>query len=133
MPRMRGLVTVAGPEVRAADGSRTPTRGPGPRRVASSAVRAVLGLSILVAPGTALGQELWIFTPSLTVDEKYTDNVFGTPHDRQSDFITQITPAIVLFYDTRLLKISLSYAITGEIYADHSDLDNFGDNQNGLL
>src|SRR5262245_59492173 len=110
---MRCLVTVAGPEVRVAHASGTPTRHPGPRRVASSAFRAVLGLSMIVAPGTALGQELWIFTPSLTLDEKYTDNVFGTPHDRQSDFITQITPAIVLSYDTRLLKLSLSYAITG--------------------
>src|SRR5215813_2716717 len=130
MPGMRRCFTVPGPEVRAAHGSGTPTRGPGPSRVASCVFRAVLGLGIVVAPGMAFGQELWIFTPSLSVDEKYTDNVFGTPHDRQSDFITQMTPAIALSYDTRLLKLSLSYAITGEIYADHSDLDNFGDNQN---
>jgi hypothetical protein len=126
---MRRRVT----EVRAAHGLETPTRGPGPRQVASRALGTLLGLVTLVAPGTILAQELWTFTPSLRLDEKYTDNVFGTAHDRKSDFITRFTPAIALSYDTRLLLVTLSYAATGEIYADNSDLDNFGDNQTGSL
>jgi putative beta-barrel porin BBP2 len=106
---------------------------------------AALGLALLAGPGAAWAQQaptpstlpsgagVWTVTPSLAVGEKYTDNVFGTAHDRQSDFITQITPGLGLSYETAPFRLSLGYSATAEIYADNSDLDNFGDNQTGLL
>ena len=103
--------------------------GPG----GASALGAALGLAVLASPGAGMAQGPWTFTPSLGVAEQYTDNVFGTAHDRQSDFITQITPGVALSYEAPLLRLSASYSATGEIYADHSDLDNFGENQNGSL
>jgi hypothetical protein len=94
---------------------------------------AVLGLAVIASPGAALAQGPWTFTPSLRVAEKYTDNVFGTADDRRSDFITQITPGVALSYEERLFRMSASYSATAEIYTDNSDLDNFGENQNGSL
>jgi hypothetical protein len=76
---------------------------------------------------------VWTVTPSLQVGEKYTDNVFGTAHDHQSDFITQFTPGLGLSYETTPFKLSLGYTVTGEIYADNANLNNFGDNQTGNL
>src|SRR6185436_19712298 len=102
---------------------------PPPSRV----LGAALGLSLLAGPNVALAQGPWTFTPSLRVAEEYTDNVFGTANDRQSDFITQITPGVALFFESRLFKASADYSATAELYADHSDLDNFGENQNGSL
>ena len=103
------------------------------RRAGRHALAAGLGLAVLAAPGPAPAQGLWTFTPSLQVAEEYTDNVFGTAHDRQSDFITQITPGIALLYDARTLKLGLDYSATLELYADNSNLDNFGENQRGSV
>ncbi len=103
------------------------------RRAGVHALSAALGLALLAGPEAALAQGPWTFTPSLRVAERYTDNVFGTADDRKSDFITEITPGIALSYEARLLRMSASYSATGEIYADNSDLDNFGENQNGSL
>jgi hypothetical protein len=134
-----------------ANGRRVPARPAGPfdspvmaagvarrsgalaRRAGRHALAAGLGLAVLAAPGLAPAQELWTFTPSLKVAEEYTDNVFGTAHDRQSDFITKITPGIALLYDARTLKLGLDYFATLELYADNSNLDNFGENQRGSV
>jgi hypothetical protein len=102
---------------------------PPPSRV----LGAALGLCLIAGPDVALAQGPWTFTPSLRVAEKYTDNVFGTATDRQSDFITQITPGVALSFESRLFKASADYSATAELYADHSDLDNFGENQHGSL
>jgi hypothetical protein len=106
-------------------------------------VTVSVALAVLGIPDVAPAQQratspagipgVWTITPSLQVGEKYTDNVFGTAHDRQSDFITQLTPGIGLSYETTPFKVSLGYNATFEIYADNSDLDNFGDNQTGTL
>src|SRR5262249_51203668 len=109
------------------------------------ALGATLGLAILLGSGAASAQVaptpstvpsgpgVWTLTPSLAVGEKYTDNVFGTAHDHQSDFITQFTPGLRLSYDTVPLTLSAGYTVTGEVYADNSGLNNFGDNQTGTL
>src|SRR5262249_55426649 len=106
---------------------------------------AALALALLIAPAVTSAQEttpparvpqgpgLWTITPSLTVGEKYTDNVFGTAHDHQWDFISQFTPGLAVSYETTEFRISAGYSVTGEVYADNSDLDNFGDNQTGTL
>jgi Putative beta-barrel porin 2 len=92
-----------------------------------------VALACLALPGGGAAQGLWTITPSLQVGEKYTDNLFGTAHNRESDFITQITPGLRLSYETSVTKLSLSYSATAELYADHSDLDNFGENQTGSV
>ena len=94
-------------------------------------VCSILGLWI--GPPCAVAQGPWIFTPSLYVSEVYTDNVFGTSSNTTSDFITRITPGIGLTYQGPRLNFSGNYSVTGEIYADNSDLNNFGDNQQGTL
>jgi opacity protein-like surface antigen len=115
-------------------------------RGAGWALSATVALTLLAYAGVASAQKgvtspsgvpsspgVWTITPSLGVGEKYTDNVFGTAHDHKSDFITQFTPGLGLSYQTTPFDLLLSYTVTGEIYADNSDLDNFGDNQTGSL
>jgi uncharacterized protein (PEP-CTERM system associated) len=53
----------------------------------------------------------WIVTPSLTVAETYTDNVFLSPDGlQQSDWITQITPRIGLAANGARLRLDAFYA-----------------------
>lgn len=92
---------------------------------------ATLGVLMLGGNGPADAQGRWVFTPSLTLAERYDDNLFGTAHGRDSDFITQITPGIALSYEGETFNVGASFSATGEIYADHSDLNNFGENRNG--
>jgi hypothetical protein len=99
--------------------------------------RLVIGVAagalLLGCPAAAGAQGRWVFTPSLILAERYDDNVFGTAHDRQSDFITRITPGVALGYEGETVSLGASFSATGELYADQSDLDNFGENRNGAL
>jgi predicted porin len=72
-------------------------------------------------------------TPSLDVAERFDDNIFLTARDRTSDFITEITPGLLLEYQSDRFNLSVSYAVVAQYYAETTDLNNFGDNQRGLV
>jgi len=62
--------------------------------------------------------------PSISVSEKYNDNIFLTQTDREDDFITTISPAVILEYrPSTYLDMSLDYGFNFRIYADHSELN----------
>jgi hypothetical protein len=92
-----------------------------------------LGVVTAWAPAEVDAQGRWTFTPSLSLAERFDDNVFLTESNRKSDFITEFVPAFTLTHERATLSLSAGYSITGEIYADNSQLDNLGDNQNGFL
>ena len=75
----------------------------------------------------------WTFTPSLDVAERFDDNIFLTANDRTSDFITEVTPRLALQYQSNLLNIEGSYSIVAQYFAETTDLNNFGDNQQAIL
>jgi hypothetical protein len=67
---------------------------------------------------------------SLNVEEQYNDNIFFT-RNKEHDFVTSFTPTLSFLYapegqvdPTGRLNISPR----GQIYARHSELNNFGDN-----
>jgi hypothetical protein len=101
-------------------------------RVLAAVLLGLTGLGMLVPP-SARAQSRWTLTPSLSLSERYDDNVFSTADNRQSDFITEITPGISIALDQPTLALSAGYSITGQIYADNSTLSNFGDNQSAFL
>jgi len=59
-------------------------------------------------------------TPSISLREEYDDNIFLTADDEEDDFITTITPAISLGYDTERLKLSLDYSFIAWFYMHNS-------------
>jgi hypothetical protein len=69
---------------------------------------------------------------SLLVGEQYSDNIFFSK-DKEHDFVSVITPTLSLFYAPPgqiAPTLNLSISSSGELYARHSDLNNFGDNIN---
>jgi hypothetical protein len=67
---------------------------------------------------------------SLTVGEEYNDNIFFEKN-KEHDFITNITPTFTFLYEppvTGASAFTLSIAPTGQIFARHSELNNFGRN-----
>ena len=78
-------------------------------------------------------QQPWTLIPSLDVSERFDDNIFLTVHDRKSDFITEFTPRLTLEYHSDRFNLSGSYSVVAQYYAETTDLNNFGDNQQGVL
>lgn len=77
-------------------------------------------------------QRAWTLRPSIALDLIATDNVRLTARNRQSDFITALTPSIVATADTARLQGSLSYRPIGYLYAGNPDqnrIDHFLDGQ----
>jgi hypothetical protein len=85
-----------------------------------------LGLDILAAPAA---QGPLILTPSLTISEEWNDNIFQNNDNKQSDFITQFTPALRLDVRERGFNVGVGYSLTAEVYADHTELSDAANRQ----
>ena len=82
---------------------------------------------------------LWLPSPlwaafasqfSLSVGEQYNDNIFFAKK-KEHDFITIITPTLHLYYaptGQAEPTLNLNISPSGQIYARHSELNEFGDN-----
>jgi uncharacterized protein (PEP-CTERM system associated) len=84
-----------------------------------------LARSLLIAPLLASSAVLageWRIVPSLYLAETYTDNVgLSPPGDEESDFITQVTPELVLLGRGARFRTELLYRLQTLTYADDSD------------
>ncbi len=72
------------------------------------AVVCLFGIVFLVSIQEAAAG--YRFEPSITVSEEYNDNVFLTPGNRESDYITRAMPAVHLMYNTAFWDWDVSYA-----------------------
>jgi len=81
------------------------------------------GLDPLLYPAPAQGP--LTLTPSITIAEEFNDNVFSDNQNKRSDFITQISPGLALAMQQPGFTLTASYAVTGEIYAKESQLNDF--------
>ncbi|MGH7392463.1 MAG: hypothetical protein ACREM3_23850 [Candidatus Rokuibacteriota bacterium] len=61
-------------------------------------------------------------TPWVTIAEEYNDNIFLNNDNRQSDFITTITPGVSVEAAGPTYRLLGSYSFTSEIFAKESDL-----------
>jgi len=67
-------------------------------------------------------RERLLFTPSILVDESYTDNVFLDNDFKRSDFITSFTPGLLLGFRLPDFGVRFGYTFTSEIYAKETQL-----------
>ena len=89
----------------------------------------LLALLATVAYGQEPSQRLTL-TPLLSLGERYDDNIFETPTDKQHDFITVLSPGIRVQYlptaPTLGTQFDFDYRANIEFYADHSSQNNVG-------
>lgn len=84
--------------------------------------------TFLLRPGEAWAALASQF--SLSVGEQYSDNIFFSKN-KDSDFVTVITPTLSLFYapiGQAAPTLNLNISPSGHIYAQHGELNGFGDN-----
>jgi hypothetical protein len=89
----------------------------------------LLALVATAAYGQEPSQRLTI-TPSLSLGERYDDNIFETRMDEQDDFITVLSPGIRVQYlptaPTLGTLFDFDYRADIEFFADHSSQNNVG-------
>src|SRR4029450_13389630 len=109
-----------------------PSYAVGPWRRQRTAVGISCLLFTLVATA-ASGQEpskRLTLTPSLSLGERYDDNIFETQTNKQPDFITVLSPGISVQYlptaPTVGTQLDFDYRANIEFYAEHSSQNNVG-------
>lgn len=73
-------------------------------------------------PSLASAQTFQV-TPSIGVEEKWTDNVLSSPSDKKSDFITTVTPSIKVNGKGARVNMGVDYSLSYDRYAAQNDLD----------
>ena len=85
----------------------------------------VIALAIIV-PGVrtaAWAQAGWYLTPSLRLSESFDDNIFGTSTNRESDFITRVTPGLDGGYRSEPFTLTAAGAFESDIFAKNPQLN----------
>lgn len=72
-------------------------------------------------------------SPSLTVSEEYDDNILLSATDRQSDFVTSVSPELRLTVTDYPLTVTANASLRALYYARRSDLNSSTDNRQGSL
>jgi hypothetical protein len=92
-------------------------------------VRWILAVSFLavsaisaLTPGAAWAQAGWYITPALSASEEFDDNVFSQTSQRESDFISRLSPSFKAGYQSKPLTLLISGGIDVEYFAEHPDL-----------
>jgi hypothetical protein len=87
----------------------------------------LLSLVATAAYGQEPGQRLTL-TPSLSLGERYDDNIFETRTSKQHDFVTVLSPGIRAQYlpmaPTLGTQLDFDYRADFEVFADHSSENN---------
>jgi hypothetical protein len=71
--------------------------------------------------------------PSIALKQEYSDNLYFDSQSRQSDFITTVSPGLVLVNNTERLKAGLKLQLDSAYYQDHTDMDSVDQDFSGNL
>lgn len=89
-----------------------------------SKVTGSLGLVIMLMPSLGFAAQ-WRLTPSIELVETYTDNVtLSSDANSESDWISQINPALSLTGKGRELELAFDYRMQNLLYLGDSDRNN---------
>ena len=97
----------------------------------SMAVAAATAVTVI---STNTNAAEWRFTPSVSVSETYSDNVFlATSGQERSDFVTQVAPGFSVTANGPRLKLKANYALQGTTYVHNSSSSGFSNILDGTL
>jgi len=70
----------------------------------------------------------WQLTPTLTVSERYDDNIRLTEANPETDAVTTMNPGLSLAYKGKTIKLGAEYDAAIERFDRHPELNNVGHN-----
>jgi hypothetical protein len=77
---------------------------------------------LAAAPAVGWGDEIKL-TPMVAVKEEYNDNLFFSSTNKASDYITTLSPGLMMQSNTERLKTAFSARIDQRLYLDYTNLD----------
>jgi hypothetical protein len=84
---------------------------------------ALLALVVLALPKGTAAEGSVVATPSLTIAEAYDDNIFSSPTQRESDYITRLGPGFEGGYRSPAFTFLGRGSIEGERFSDRPFLN----------
>src|SRR5262245_47108895 len=126
-PPRGGETRPSGTETRPSDKEIEPAP-PTPVRPIAAYPLELLGL---IAPPAQRRQ--FTLIPSLGISEEYNDNVFANNTNRESDFITNFSPTLILALNRPTLTLSAGYSFTAALYAEGTRPNTAFDNHNFIF
>lgn len=81
-----------------------------------------LSATLITINGQAIA-ETWRVLPSISVDEKWTDNAFSSSSDKKADWITTVKPGISINGNGKRLNLGVDYSLAYDRYAAQDSLD----------
>jgi hypothetical protein len=91
---------------------------------------------LLLAPGllaVPAGADERKVTPTLAFKQEYSDNLFFEADNRESDWISTLSPGLNLLNNTERLKAGLKMRWDGALYQENSDLNTVDQDYAGTL
>jgi uncharacterized protein (PEP-CTERM system associated) len=76
--------------------------------------------SVLSSPFAAVAGE-WIVSPSVAIDEVYTDNAELSSEDKQEEYITRVRPSISLYREGARANLDLNYSPEFRYYKEETN------------
>jgi len=70
----------------------------------------------------------WTVDPYIGASTQYTDNVFGTSSEKESDLVTSIDLGVKISAETRRSDFDISYDLSQDFYAEFNDLNGYRHN-----
>jgi hypothetical protein len=86
-------------------------------------ITLVLIAAMLLLPAAAVGQTKSTFTPRVSVSETYDDNIDLEPHNKNSDWITVVSPGGNFQLESLNTQLALDYEAGFSFYARDSSRD----------
>ena len=80
-------------------------------------------MAYVIFPGQTLADTQSLIQPSLTVSQEYTDNLFLTDEDEESEWITVVSPKLAYNVSGKDFNVDIAYAPGFTFYDDRDDLD----------
>jgi hypothetical protein len=83
----------------------------------------LVALGLLLFTGTGRAQTKGTFTPRVSVSETYDDNIDLEPHDKNSDWITVVSPGLNFQLESQHTQLALDLAAGLSFYLQESSND----------
>jgi hypothetical protein len=106
------------------------------RRLPGAGSRVALAFVLLhagTAPRPACAQSVFQVRPLMATAQFYDSNLFVTPMDRQSDFITRVSPGVLSEYRSPLLDLRGRYTLDIDRFANHPELSGTDARRHGAI
>ncbi len=84
---------------------------------------AVFSYSAAAVEPASVKVGMFDVVPTLELKQSYDDNIFSTPTDEKSSWVSEVTPGVSAVADSGIVRVAFGYELTAGSYAQSHDDD----------